>query len=53
LQFPPPLCKWFHWIDKEHPAWAIQEIDDINRHAWDPFFAEECAENADAWEKLE
>ena len=53
LQSPPPLCKWYHWIDKEQPAWALQEIEDRSRRAWDQFFAEERAEKAAAREKEE
>ena len=53
LQSPPPLCKWYHWIDTEQPAWAQQEIKDRSRRAWDSFYAEERAENAAARAKDE
>jgi hypothetical protein len=41
LQTPPPLCKWFHWIDTEQPDWARQEIEKKHRRAWATFFEEE------------
>ena len=53
LQSPPPLCKWYHWIDTEQPAWALQEIKDRSRRAWDSLYAEERAEKAAARAKEE
>ncbi|KAK1643993.1 hypothetical protein QYE76_061798 [Lolium multiflorum] len=38
---PPPLCKWFHWIDTEQPDWARQEVEEKHRRAWATFFEEE------------
>jgi hypothetical protein len=45
-QSPPPLCKWYHWIDKEKPAWVMQKIEDRHRCAWERFFLEGRAEKA-------
>ena len=53
LQSPPPLCKWYHWIDTEQPAWALQEIKDRSRRAWDSLYAEERAKNVAARAKEE
>ena len=53
LQSPPPLCKWYHWIDTEQPAWALQEIKDRSRRAWERLYAEERAEAAAAHMKEE
>ena len=25
---------WYHWIDNEPPAWAVQELKDRHRRAW-------------------
>ena len=36
-QSPPPICMWYHWIDTEQPAWAVQEIEERSRHAWASF----------------
>ena len=44
LQSPPPLCPWFHFIDKEQPEWARREIEERHKAAWDNFFEEERRE---------
>jgi len=46
LQSPPPLCPWFHFIDKEQPEWARREIEERHKAAWDRFFEEERREEA-------
>jgi hypothetical protein len=33
LQSPPPLCRWFHWIDTEQPDWTRQEVEEKHRRA--------------------
>jgi hypothetical protein len=53
LQSPPPLCKWFHWIDKEQPEWARREVDEKGRRAWARFFEDERWEKASANDKVE
>ena len=53
LQSPPPLCMWYHWIDIEQPAWAVQEIEERGRRAWAQFHEEERAERAAARAKKE
>nr|XP_051189936.1 uncharacterized protein LOC127303219 [Lolium perenne] len=50
---PPPLCKWFHWIDTEQPDWARQEVEEKHRRAWATFFEEERQEKARANAKAE
>nr|XP_051193478.1 actin cytoskeleton-regulatory complex protein pan-1-like [Lolium perenne] len=50
---PPPLCKWFHWIDTEQPDWARQEVEEKHRRAWATFFEEERREKVRANEKAE
>uniref|UniRef100_A0ACD5Y511 Uncharacterized protein n=1 Tax=Avena sativa TaxID=4498 RepID=A0ACD5Y511_AVESA len=50
---PPPLCKWYHWIDTEQPAWAVQEIADRSRRARESFLDEERAERKAANAKKE
>ncbi|KAK1631443.1 hypothetical protein QYE76_005758 [Lolium multiflorum] len=50
---PPPLCKWFHWIDTEQPDWARQEVEEKHRRAWATFFEEERWEKVRANEKAE
>nr|XP_051208381.1 uncharacterized protein LOC127325610 [Lolium perenne] len=50
---PPPLCKWFHWIDTEQPDWACQEVEEKHRRAWATFFEEERWEKVRANEKAE
>ncbi|KAK1645906.1 hypothetical protein QYE76_063711 [Lolium multiflorum] len=50
---PPPLCKWFHWIDKEQLDWARKEVEEKHRRAWARFFEEERWEKARANEKAE
>ena len=53
LQSPPPLCKWFHWIDTEQPEWARKEVEAKHRRAWARFFEEERLEKVRANEKAE
>ena len=53
LQSPPPLCKWFHWIDTEQPDWTRQEVEEKHRRAWATFFEEERQEKARANAKAE
>nr|XP_051212015.1 vicilin-like seed storage protein At2g18540 [Lolium perenne] len=48
-----PLCKWFHWIDKEQPEWAREEVKEKGRCAWARFFEEERQEKAHANDKAE
>nr|XP_051220482.1 uncharacterized protein LOC127338402 [Lolium perenne] len=50
---PPPLCKWFHWIDTEQPDWAREEVEEKQRRAWATFFEEERWEKVRANEKAE
>jgi hypothetical protein len=40
-QSPPPLCQWYHWIDTEQPAWALRQIEERQRRAWEHFQEEE------------
>lgn len=53
LQSPPPLCKWFHWIDTEQPDWARRDTEKHHRRAWSNFFEEERREKAAANDKAE
>ncbi|XBI73049.1 hypothetical protein VPH35_066876 [Triticum aestivum] len=50
---PPPLCMYYRWIDTEKPAWAVTEIRERSRRAWNSLFAEERREKAEAEEKAE
>nr|XP_051201439.1 uncharacterized protein LOC127314933 [Lolium perenne] len=50
---PPPLCKWFHWIDTEQSDWTRQEVEEKHRRAWATFFEEEHQEKARANAKAE
>ncbi|XBI95572.1 hypothetical protein VPH35_032005 [Triticum aestivum] len=50
---PPPLCMYYHWIDTEKPAWAVTEIHERSRRAWNSLFVEERCEKAEAEEKAE
>ena len=43
-QSPPPICMWYHWIDTEQPAWALQELKDRGRRAWASFYEAEREE---------
>ena len=43
-QSPPPICMWYHWIDNEQPAWAVQELKDRGRRAWASFYEAERKE---------
>ena len=43
-QSPPPICMWYHWIDTEQPAWAVQELKDRGRRAWASFYEAEREE---------
>jgi hypothetical protein len=51
LQSPPPLCKWYHWIDTAQSAWAAREIQRRYRAAWASFHEEERREEEKAREK--
>ena len=53
LQSSPPVCKWFHWIDKEKPEWTHKEVEEKHRRAWARFFEEERWEKVRANEKAE
>ena len=53
LQSPPPLCEWYHWIDSEQPAWALEEIREKSRRAWDKYHEEERWESDAARAKSE
>ena len=44
---------YYRWIDTEMPAWAVTEIRERSRHAWNSLFAEERREKAEAEEKAE
>jgi hypothetical protein len=46
LQSPPPLCQWYYWIDTEQPAWALRQIEERKRRAWERFQEEEREEAA-------
>ena len=35
---------WYHWIDTEQPAWAVQELKDRGRRAWASFYEAEREE---------
>ncbi|KAK1645747.1 hypothetical protein QYE76_063552 [Lolium multiflorum] len=50
---PPPLCKWFHWIDTEQPDSAWKEVEEKHCRAWATFFGEERQEKARANAKAE
>src|SRR5664279_964891 len=53
LQSLPPLCMWYRWIDTEQPEWAVRDVKERHRRAWESFFAEERREEAEAKEKAE
>ena len=36
---------WYHWIDTEQPAWAVQEIKERGRRAWASLYDAEREEN--------
>ena len=44
---------YYRWIDTEMPAWAVTEICQRSRRAWNSFYAEERREKAEAEEKAE
>jgi hypothetical protein len=44
---------YYHWIDTKMPAWAVTEIHERSRRAWNSLFAEERREKAEAEEKAE
>ena len=44
---------YYRWIDAEMPAWAVTEIRERSRRAWNSFYAEERREKAAAEEKAE
>jgi hypothetical protein len=37
LQSLPLLCQWYHWIDTEQLAWALRQIEERQRRAWERF----------------
>ena len=47
------MCMYYRWIDTEMPAWAMTEIRERSRRAWNSFYAEERREKAEAEEKAE
>jgi hypothetical protein len=51
LQSPPPLCQWYHWIDTEQLAWALRQIEERQRRAWERFQEEERQEEEAAQRK--
>ena len=53
LQYPPPLCLWYRWIDTEQPEWAVRDVKERQRRTWESFFLEERREEAEAKEKAE
>jgi hypothetical protein len=44
---------YYRWIDTEMPAWAVTEIRERSRRAWDSFYVEKRREKAAAAEKAE
>jgi hypothetical protein len=44
---------YYHWIDTEMSTWAVIEIHERSRRAWDSFYAEERRDKAAAAEKAE
>ncbi|XBI76866.1 hypothetical protein VPH35_070053 [Triticum aestivum] len=44
---------YYRWIDTEMPDWAVTEIRERSRRAWNSLFAEERREKAEAREKAE
>lgn len=44
---------YYRWIDTEMPAWAVTEIHERSRRAWNSFYAEERCKKAEAEEKAE
>uniref|UniRef100_A0ACD5YIQ9 Uncharacterized protein n=2 Tax=Avena sativa TaxID=4498 RepID=A0ACD5YIQ9_AVESA len=44
MQSPPPLCIWYRWIDTEQPEWALREIEERSRRAWQNFHEDERRE---------
>ena len=44
---------YYRWIDTEKPAWAVTEIPERSRRAWNSFYAKERCEKAEAEEKAE
>jgi hypothetical protein len=51
LQSLPPLCQWYHWIDTEQPVWALRQIEERQRRAWERFQEEERQEEEAAQRK--
>jgi hypothetical protein len=51
LQSPSPLCQWYHWIDTEQPEWALRQIEERQRRAWERFQEEERQEEEAAQRK--
>jgi hypothetical protein len=51
LQSPPPLCQWYYWINTEQPAWALRQIEERKRRAWERFQEEERQEEEAAQRK--
>ncbi|XBI58200.1 hypothetical protein VPH35_039454 [Triticum aestivum] len=49
----PPLYLYYLRIDTEMPSWAVTEIHERSRRAWDSFYAEERREKEEAEEKAE
>uniref|UniRef100_A0ACD5YNP6 Uncharacterized protein n=1 Tax=Avena sativa TaxID=4498 RepID=A0ACD5YNP6_AVESA len=41
---PPPLCIWYRWIETEQPEWALREIEERSRRAWQNFHEDERRE---------
>jgi hypothetical protein len=43
-QSPPPFYQWYHWIDTEQSVWALRQIEERQRGAWERFQEEERQE---------
>uniref|UniRef100_A0ACD5W7C8 Uncharacterized protein n=1 Tax=Avena sativa TaxID=4498 RepID=A0ACD5W7C8_AVESA len=43
---PPSLCMWYRWIDTEQSEWALREIEQRSRRAWESFYEDERREKA-------
>ena len=53
FQSPSPLCPYYRWIDRKQPEWAMREVNDRQRRAWESLDREERQQKAEAWVKAE
>ena len=44
---------YYRWIDTEMPAWAVTEIRERSRRAWDSFYVKERRKKTAAAEKAQ